>query len=47
MLQSLAGETPEFQTVIEQVIATADTIDAIVEENPFMFMEYKDQVQDI
>jgi len=28
-------------------MATSDTIDAIVEKNPFMFMEYKDKVQNI
>jgi len=47
VLASLRGETPEFRTVIEQVMATSDDIDAVVEANPFMFMEYKDRVQDI
>ncbi len=47
VLASLKGETPEFRTVIEQVIATSDDIDAVVEANPFMFFEYKDLVQDI
>ena len=30
-----------------QEIATADDIDSIVEANPYMFMEYKDRVQNI
>lgn len=47
VLAALKGDTPEFRTVIEQVIATADTIDSIVAKNPFMFMEYKDKVQNI
>lgn len=47
VLASLKGETPEFRTVIEQEMATADTIDAIVEKNPYMFFEYKDKVQNI
>ena len=47
VVTALAGGTPEFQTVVDQVIATGDDIDAVVEANPFMFMEYKDQVQDI
>lgn len=47
VLAALKGETPEFRTVIEQVIATSDDIDAVVEANPFMFMEYKDKVQNI
>lgn len=47
VLASLRGESPQFQTVVEQVIATADDIDAIVEANPFMFMEYKDKVQNL
>jgi hypothetical protein len=33
--------------VVEQVIATADNIDAVVKANPYMFMEYKDKVQNI
>lgn len=47
VLAKLRGETPEFRTVIAQEIATSETIDAIVESNPFMFMEYKDLVQNI
>jgi ribose transport system substrate-binding protein len=43
----LGGGTPEFRTVVDQVIATADNIDQVVEENPYMFFDYKDQVQDI
>ena len=47
VLAALKGEKPEFRTVIEQEMATGDTIDAIVTKNPFMFMEYKDKVQNI
>jgi ABC-type sugar transport system substrate-binding protein len=47
VLQALAGETPQFQTVIDQVIATSDTIEQIAEENPYMFFEYQELVQDI
>jgi len=47
VLAKLRGETPEFRTVISQEIATADNIDSIVETNPYMFMEYKDRVQNI
>ena len=47
VLATLKGETPEFRTVIEQVMATSEDIDAVVEANPFMFMEYKDKVQNI
>lgn len=47
VLASLAGETPEFRTKIEQVIATSEDIDAIAEANPYMFMEFKDKVQNI
>ncbi len=47
VLASLRGETPQFRTVIDQVIATADNIDAVVEANPFIFTEFKDKVQDI
>ncbi|HRE02562.1 MAG TPA: sugar ABC transporter substrate-binding protein [Ilumatobacteraceae bacterium] len=47
VLASLRGETPQFRSVIEQVIATEDNIDAVVEANPYMFFEYKDKVQNI
>ncbi|GEM_PF-1153113 len=47
VLATLRGEKPEFRTVVEQVIATSDTIDKIVEANPYMFMDYKDKVQNI
>lgn len=47
VLASLRGETPEFRTVVEQVIATSETIDEIVGANPYMFMDYKDKVQNI
>ena len=47
VLTALKGETPEFRTVIEQVMATSDDIDAVVEANPYMFFEYKDKVQNI
>lgn len=47
VLASLRGETPEFRTVVEQVMATSETIDSIVEANPYMFMEFKDKVQNI
>ncbi len=47
VLAALAGETPEFRTKIEQVIATSEDIDAIAEANPYMFMEFKDKVQNI
>jgi ABC-type sugar transport system substrate-binding protein len=47
VLASLRGETPEFRTVVEQVMATSETIDGIVEANPYMFMDYKDKVQNI
>ncbi len=47
VLASLKGEKPEFRTVIAQEIATSATIDDIVAKNPFMFMEYKDKVQNI
>ena len=47
VLATLRGEKPQFRTVVEQVIATSDTIDKIVEANPYMFMDYKDKVQNI
>ena len=47
VLTALKGETPEFRTVIEQVMATSDDIDSVVEANPYMFFEYKDKVQNI
>ena len=47
VLKTLKGEKPEFRTVIAQEIATAENIDSIVAANPFMFMEYKDKVQNI
>ena len=47
VLAALKGEKPQFRSVIEQEIATSDTIDAIVKKNPFMFLEYKDKVQNI
>ena len=47
VLKALAGEAVEFRTVIEQVLVTADNVDEVVASNPFMFMEYKDKVQDI
>jgi ribose transport system substrate-binding protein len=47
VLQALAGETPEFRTKVDQVIATPETIDQLAEENPYMFMEFKDRVQNI
>ena len=47
VLAALKGETPQFRTVIEQVIATSDDIDAVVAANPFMFLDYKDKVQNI
>ncbi|MEO6126593.1 MAG: sugar ABC transporter substrate-binding protein [Ilumatobacteraceae bacterium] len=47
VIASLKGETPQFRTIIEQVIATADDIDSVVAANPYMFAEYKDKVQNI
>ncbi len=47
VVDALAGGTPVFETAIAQVIATADNIDEIVSDNPYMFFDYKDQVQDI
>lgn len=47
VLASLRGETPEFRTIVDQVIATSDDIDDVVAANPYMFMEFKDLVQDI
>ncbi len=47
VLAALKGEKPQFRTVVEQVIATSADIDSVVAANPFMFMEYKDKVQNI
>jgi ABC-type sugar transport system substrate-binding protein len=47
VVTALAGGTPEFRTVIDQVIATSDTIEQIAADNPYMFFEYQDRVQDI
>lgn len=47
VVAALTGGTPVFGTPIDQVIATADNIEAIVAENPYMFFDYKDLVQDI
>ena len=47
VVTALGGGTPEFRTVIDQVIATSDTIEQIAADNPYMFFEYQDLVQDI
>jgi ribose transport system substrate-binding protein len=47
VVAALTGGTPVFGTPIDQLIATADNIEAIVAENPYMFFDYKDLVQDI
>lgn len=47
VLDKLAGRTPTFGTAIDQLIVTADNVDATVEANPYMFFDYKDRVQDI
>lgn len=47
VLASLKGEKPKFRTVVEQVIATSADIDKVVAANPYMFMEFKDKVQNI
>ncbi len=47
VLASLKGDKPTFGTVIEQVIATADNIDAVIAKNPYFFSDYKSKVQNI
>jgi len=47
VLNALAGKPVEFRTVIEQSLVTADNVDEVVAANPFIFVEYKDKVQDI
>lgn len=47
VLEVLGGGSPEFGIDISQVIATGDNIDQVSEDNPYMFFDFKDQVQDI
>jgi ABC-type sugar transport system substrate-binding protein len=47
VLNALAGKPNEFRTVIEQTLVTADNVEEVVAANPYMFMEYKDKVQNI
>ncbi len=47
VVAALTGGEPVFGTPIDQLIVTADNVDAVVEENPYMFFDYKDLVQDI
>ena len=47
VVEALAGAEPTFATPITQVIATNADIAQVVADNPFMFTEYEDQVQDI
>lgn len=46
-MDALTGDTPVFGTRIDQLIVTADNVDDVVADNPYMFFDYKDQVQDI
>lgn len=47
VLTALDGGTPEFETPISQVIATAENIDAVVAANPFFFEAHANAVASI
>ena len=45
--EALKGGTPEFKVDVDQVIATADNIDQVVADNPYIFAEFKDKVANL
>ena len=47
VLETLNGGTPEFKVDVDQVIATADNIDQVVADNPYIFAEFKDKVANL
>jgi len=47
VVEALTGGTPVFGTPIDQLIVTADNVDQVVEDNPYMFFDFKDKVQNI
>ena len=47
VLKALQGGTPEFKVDVDQIIATADNIDQVVEDNPYIFAEFKDKVANL
>ena len=47
ILKALQGGTPEFEGKVDQVIATADNIDQVVKDNPYIFTEFKDKVANL
>jgi ribose transport system substrate-binding protein len=47
VLKALNGEKPEFKVNVDQVIATADNIDQVVADNPYIFEEFKDKVANL
>ncbi len=47
VLKALQGGTPDFEGKVDQVIATADNIDQVVKDNPYIFEEFKDKVANL
>ncbi|MCU1503861.1 MAG: hypothetical protein JWM12_3215 [Ilumatobacteraceae bacterium] len=47
LLKALKGEKPAFKTDVDQIIATADNIDAVVAKNPYVYAEFKDKVANL